>query len=153
MSLSIFRFVGVFNIGILLKFSPRNILEEEFVFPTSTSEHFDFDFEIEFESDLFHFSLSDHVPNLSPILHHKKPFKPSNENDSSEDSDEVDECRAQTNLFGMNFLMWFEVGIEGKDPMDQEEEDWGGKIEFGFQEKTFPADIEDYFLLFEDRCF
>ena len=89
---------------------------------------------------------------MSPILHHKKPFKPSNENDSSEDSEEVDECRAQTNLFGMNFLMWFEVGIEGKDPMDQEEEDWGGKIEFGFQEKTFPADIEDYFLLFEDRC-
>ena len=35
-----------------------------------------------------------------------------------------------TNLFGINYVMWFEVGIEGKDPMDQEEEDWGGTIEF-----------------------
>ena len=98
------------------------------------------------------FKLSDLVPHESPILQHKKPFKPSNENDSSEDSDEVDKCRAQTNLFGMNFLMWFEVGIEGKDPMDQEEEDWGGRVEFGYHEKSFPTDMEDYFLLFEDRC-
>ena len=48
--------------------------------------------------------------------------------------------------------MWFEVGIEGKDPMDQEEEDWGGRVEFGYQEKSFPTDLEDYFLLFEDKC-
>ena len=48
--------------------------------------------------------------------------------------------------------MRFEVGIEGKDPMDQNEEDWGGKIEFGFHQKTFPIDLEDYFLLFEEEC-
>ena len=48
--------------------------------------------------------------------------------------------------------MWFEVGIEGKDPMDQEEEDWGGKLEFGFTDKNFPQEMEDYFLLFEDQC-
>ena len=48
--------------------------------------------------------------------------------------------------------MWFEIGIEGKDPMDPDEEDWGGKIEFGFHQKTFPTDMEDYFLLFEDKC-
>ena len=50
------------------------------------------------------------------------------------------------------FFKWFELGIEGKDPMDQDEEDWGGKIEFGFYEKTFPTDLEDYFLLFENKC-
>ena len=48
--------------------------------------------------------------------------------------------------------MWFEAGIEGKDPMDQEEEDWGGRVEFGFCDKNFPKELEDYFLLFEDKC-
>ena len=48
--------------------------------------------------------------------------------------------------------MWFEVGIEGKDPMDQEEEDWGGTIQFGFMDKKFPQEVEDYFLPFEDNC-
>ena len=48
--------------------------------------------------------------------------------------------------------MWFEVGIEGKDPMDQEEEDWGGIIEFGFNDKKFAHEMEDYFLPFEDKC-
>jgi hypothetical protein len=48
--------------------------------------------------------------------------------------------------------MWFEVGIEGKDPMDQEEEDWGGRVEFGFCGKNFAKELEDYFLLFEDKC-
>ena len=50
------------------------------------------------------------------------------------------------------FFMGFEVGIGGKDPMDQEEEDWGGKVEFGFHENTSPTDLEDYFFLFEDKC-
>ena len=48
--------------------------------------------------------------------------------------------------------MWFEIGIEGKDPMDQEEDDWGGTIQFGFSDKTFDKDIEDYFAMFEDEC-
>ena len=43
-------------------------------------------------------------------------------------------------------------GIEGKDSMDQEEEDWGGRVEFGFKDSSFPKEIEDYFLLFEDKC-
>ena len=49
-------------------------------------------------------------------------------------------------------MMWFEIVIEGKDPMDQEEDDWGDKLEFGIQEKIFLTDKEDYFLLFEDSC-
>jgi hypothetical protein len=96
-------------------------------------------------------NLRDQVPNVSPVLHHKTPVR-SSKDDDSEDSDEEDECRDQTNLFGVNFIMWFEVGIEGKDPMDQEEEDWGGRVEFGYQEKGFPTEMEDYFLLFEDKC-
>ena len=48
--------------------------------------------------------------------------------------------------------MWFEVGIEGKDPMDKDEDDWGGRLEFGFSEKNFSEEVEDYFLMFEDQC-
>ena len=36
--------------------------------------------------------------------------------------------------------------------MDQEEEDWGGKIEFGFSDASVSKELEDYFLLFEDEC-
>ena len=28
----------------------------------------------------------------------------------------------------------------------------GGKLEFGFHHKAFPTDMEEYFLLFEDKC-
>ena len=37
----------------------------------------------------------------------KKPFRSRNENDTSdsEDRDEVDECCAKTNLFGVNTLV------------------------------------------------
>ena len=96
--------------------------------------------------------ISDQVSKLSPVLHHKIPLRSRIDDEESEDSEKEDDCRSQTNLFGLNFLMWFLVGIEGKNPMDEEEEDWGGKIEFGYQGKSFPTDMEDYFLLFEDRC-
>jgi hypothetical protein len=43
-------------------------------------------------------------------------------------------------------MMWFEVGIEGKDPMDHKEEEWGGTIQFGFKDKKFSQEVEDYFL-------
>ena len=36
--------------------------------------------------------------------------------------------------------------------MDPNEEDWGGRIEFGFDDKRFPKKFEDYFLIFEDDC-
>ena len=55
-------------------------------------------------------------------------------------------------MLGMKFVRWFEGGIEGKDPMDQDEEDWGGRVEFGFTDKHFPQEVEDYFLPFEDEC-
>jgi hypothetical protein len=52
----------------------------------------------------------------------------------------------------MKFIMWFEIGFEGKGQMDQDEEEWGGKIEFGFTNEKFPKDLDDYFILFEDEC-
>ena len=58
----------------------------------------------------------------------------------------------KSNLFGVKYMIWFEIGIEGKDPMDQDEEDWGGKIEFGFMDEKFSKELEDYFILFEDQC-
>ena len=57
-----------------------------------------------------------------------------------------------TNMFGINFVMWFDISIEGKSSMDPEENDWGGRVEFGFNDNTFPKDFEDYFLMFEDDC-
>ena len=70
----------------------------------------------------------------------------------SGENQDVTDVRVKTNMFEVKYLMWFEIGIEGKDPMDQEEDDWGGKIEFGFVDKKFDKDIEDYFQLFEDEC-
>ena len=67
------------------------------------------------------------------------------------ENQDVTGVRVKTNMFEVKYLMWFELGIEGKDPMDQEEDDLGGKIEFGFDDKNFDKDIEDYFQLFEAR--
>ena len=36
--------------------------------------------------------------------------------------------------------------------MDHSEEDWGGRLEFGFKEEKFDKNFEDYFILFEDQC-
>ena len=55
----------------------------------------------------------------------------------------------KTYLHGVNYLLWFEGGIEDKDPMD--EEDWGGKVEFGFSDKHFEKNSEDYFILLEEK--
>ena len=60
--------------------------------------------------------------------------------------------REKSNFFGLNYLLWFEFGIEGKDSMDHSEEDWGGRLEFGFKEEKFDKNFEDYFILFEDQC-
>ena len=56
---------------------------------------------------------------------------------SDEGSDEVRDG-VHTNKFGVIFLMWFDLSIERKSAMDPEEEDWGGRLEFGFNEKSFP---------------
>ena len=55
-------------------------------------------------------------------------------------------------LYGKNYLLWFGIGIEGKDPMDTIEEDQGGKFQFGFTDKKFDRDFEDYFIIFEYQC-
>ena len=61
----------------------------------------------------------DQIPDVSPVLHHKIPMRSNNDaDDDSEECEEKDDSREQTNLFGVNFLVWFEVGIEGNDPMD-----------------------------------
>ena len=67
----------------------------------------------------------------------------------AEDSGEVnsEENSVHTNLYGVNFIIWFDIGIEGKDSMDQEEEEWGGRVEFGFKDSSFPKEIEEYFLV------
>jgi hypothetical protein len=97
------------------------------------------------------FAVDDNVLGKSPVLQHKIPARPRTDQDSQES--EFSEDRGEkTNMFGVKYVMWFEAGIEGKDPMDQEEEDWGGRVEFGFCDKNFSKELEDYFLLFEDKC-
>ena len=72
---------------------------------------------------------------------------------SDDDYDEVGiNDGVHTNMFGISYLMWFDLKIEGKSALDREEEDWGGRLEFGFSEDKFPKEIEDYFLLMEDEC-
>ena len=97
-------------------------------------------------------ALADKSLSSSPDLHHKLPSKSRQESEDDKDFEGDEENSEKTNMFGLNFMMWFEIGIEGKSPMNQEEEDWGGRIEFGFSDSNFSKDFEDYFLLFEDEC-
>ena len=95
------------------------------------------------------------VQSSSPELYHKIPATSRQEgNMSDEDSVEFreDGVGVHTNMFGVKYVMWFDISIEGKSSMDREEDDWGGKLEFGFSDTSFPKEIEDYFLLFEDNC-
>ena len=84
-------------------------------------------------------AIDDNVLGKSPDLQHKIPARPRTDQEDSQESENSDDRGQKTNMFGVKYVMWFEVGIEGKEPMDQEEEDWGGKLEFRFSE------IEDYF--------
>ena len=86
----------------------------------------------------------------SPKLLHKIPSGPRQQQQNVGDSD--DGGGVHTNMFGINYVMWFDISIEGKSSMDPDEEDWGGKVEFGFGDINFPKDFEDYFLLMEDEC-
>ena len=56
---------------------------------------------------------------------------------------------SHTNLFGVKFIMWFDLSIEGRTT---EDEDWGGRINFGYSDNKFDKDLEDYFLMMEDEC-
>jgi hypothetical protein len=96
----------------------------------------------------------DTILSSSPDLPHKQPrSREQKQDDELEDAgDSVEDNPEHSNLFGVKYIMWFEIGIEGKDPMDKDEDDWGGRIEFGFSENIFSNDVEDYFLLFEDQC-
>ena len=86
----------------------------------------------------------------SPELPHKLPAMSRQKANISDDESDEAMDGVHTNMFGVNFVMWFDISIEGKSAMDREEEDWGGKLEFGFSDKSFPKEIEDYFLLMED---
>ena len=88
--------------------------------------------------------------SVSPDLHHKVPSGSRQQHEVSNDDGGGEGMH--TNMFGVNFVMWFDISIEGKSSMDPEENDWGGRVEFGFSDKTFPKDFEDYFLIFEDDC-
>ena len=57
-----------------------------------------------------------------------------------------------SNMFRLSYVTWFDVKIEGKSALNREEQDWGGRLEFMFNKKYFPKEIEDYFLLMEDEC-
>ena len=62
------------------------------------------------------------------------------ENDESESSEDEDSLE-RSNLYGVMFMMWFEIELEGKDPMDQDEDDWRGRLEFWVNELIVSPDI------------
>ena len=80
----------------------------------------------------------------SPDLHQKVPMRQPKDIDDSEDDEVTEDNRLHTHLFGKNFIMWFEIGIEGKSPMDKDEEDWGGTIEFGFSDNKFAKGVQSW---------
>ena len=92
------------------------------------------------------------LSSSSPELHHKLPARLREESDITDEGSYEFKDGVHTNMFGVNFVMWFDLSIEGKSAMDPGEEDWGGRLEFGFSDKSFPKEIEDYFLLMEDEC-
>ena len=63
-----------------------------------------------------------------------------------------DDIGLRTNMYVVNYVVWFDVSIEGRNEMDPDEDDWGGKVEFGFKKKDFSVEIDDYFVKFEDEC-
>ena len=80
----------------------------------------------------------------SPVLHHKLPGS-----GSRTEQDQGSTAADHTNMFGSKFIMWFDISIEGRST---DEEDWGGRINFGFLDNKFLKDLEDYFLMMEDEC-
>ena len=67
----------------------------------------------------------------SPELPHKLPARSMQEGNMS---DEVRDG-VHTHMFGVNFVMWFDLSIEGKSAIiDPVEQDCGGRLEFGFSE-------------------
>ena len=78
-------------------------------------------------------------------LPHKVPGSGSRKGEDSS----VNMVGDHSNLFGINFIMWFDVSIEKRST---DEEDWGGRINFGFDDNKFPKDLEDFFLMMEDEC-
>ena len=55
-------------------------------------------------------ALDDSISS-SPDLPHKIPARLRTKQDDVID-EELDDCREKTNLYGVKFVMWFEVGIE-----------------------------------------
>ena len=99
------------------------------------------------------FDSMDTILSSSPDLPHKQPRSGGQQQDDFEDAgDSCNDNLEHSMLFGVQYIMWFEIGIEQKDPMDKDEDDWGGRLEFGFIENNFSNDVEDYFLLFKDQC-
>ena len=89
----------------------------------------------------------------SPVLHHKVSGSGGQQGDDDSEGVEHDDSEGvKTNLFGVKYIVWFDLGIEGKDSMNPDEEDWGGRLEFGYSDKKFSVEIEDYFAMFEDDC-
>eukprot|EP00092_Neocalanus_flemingeri_P048884 GFUD01055985.1.p1 GENE.GFUD01055985.1~~GFUD01055985.1.p1 ORF type:complete len:219 (+),score=63.25 GFUD01055985.1:129-785(+) len=65
------------------------------------------------------------------------------ENVSIPQFDGAAEGNEKTNLHGFNWLVWFDVQVNG---YKGEDEDCGGRVNFGFVDNKFPTTIEDYFL-------
>ena len=103
------------------------------------------------QEQLRHGQLSEGEEQLGPVSQQQDGAS-RGDCDDTVNSDEKDDDGVKTNMFGVQFVMWFDVSIEGKDSMDPDEDDWGGRLEFGYSKKGFPMEVQDYFIMFEDEC-
>ena len=103
------------------------------------------------EEQLRHGHHSEGEKQLGPVNQGQQQGAASRSDDEVK-SDEKNDNGVKTNMFGVQFVMWFDVSIEGKNSMDPDEDDWGGRIEFGYSKKGFSVELQDYFVMFEDEC-
>ena len=54
--------------------------------------------------------------------------------------------------FGLSLSCGLMLVLRGNHLWIERKKIWGGKLEFGFSDQSFPKEIEDYFLLMEDEC-
>ena len=63
----------------------------------------------------------------SPELPHKLPSRSRQDSNISDEGSDVVMDGVLTNIFGINFVMWYEISIERKSALKCDEEEWGGK--------------------------
>ena len=89
--------------------------------------------------ELWHFKVcSDKLQHIAP----DNAEQPQGDEEVVYEGENKDNIGVKTNLFGVSYIMRFEIGIDI----------WIRDIQYSFSDKNFEKYIEDYFALFADKC-